>query len=90
VAGKLNEMSNTEINKETLEQEFMRLFTYEAGDGFRMNTSPRIPPKVLLWVTSKMEDYRKQGRFFTEDEICKIQSTAYDEGYSAGLDEAGC
>lgn len=41
-------------------------------------------------VYAAMEEYRKEGRFFTEDEICKIQSTAYDEGYAAGLDEAGC
>jgi hypothetical protein len=40
-------------------------------------------------ILEAMEEYKNQGRFYTEDDICKIQSAAYDEGFDVGLSEGG-
>lgn len=36
--------------------------------------------KVLLLVDIVAEEYHKQGRYFTEDEIRKVQEIAYEAG----------
>lgn len=35
------------MTKEELRKEFYRKFTYEAGDGYRMDTSVAVPPRVF-------------------------------------------
>jgi hypothetical protein len=47
-------------------------------------------PSIIEAAYEAMEEYKNQGRFFTGDDIAVIQGAAYDEGYAAGLDEAGC
>jgi hypothetical protein len=37
-------------------------------------------------ILRAMEEYRKQGRFFTEEEIEAIKETAYENGYNTGRD----
>ena len=37
-------------------------------------------------VLQAMNEYRKQGRYFTEDEIRVIEEDAYDKGYNFGRD----
>jgi len=45
------------INKEKLKESFLNKFTYKAGDGDRMETSPQIPQKVFDYLISCMESY---------------------------------
>lgn len=42
-----------------------------------------LDEEELPLIFKAMEEYRKQGRYFTEEEINEIQSAAYDAGMNA-------
>lgn len=43
--------------------------------------------KIKVRVLKAMEEYRKQGRFYTPAEIRIIQNTSYDAGLAASFSE---
>jgi len=65
-----------------------------------MRTSLEIAKEIIAknrqgshedWVQNiikGLEEYKNQGNFFTPDDIAKIQSSSYDAGYSAGLQDS--
>lgn len=54
-------MNTNEELKTRLKTEFMNRFTYEAGDGFRMNPSPTTPEKVLNWIYTHVEPLQAEN-----------------------------
>jgi hypothetical protein len=46
--------------------------------GFSINQHDK-----LSMIVNILDEYRKQGRYFTEDEIRVIQDAAYDAGFNA-------
>lgn len=51
-------------------------------NGFKVNDDNRFDDCDLTWdaVIGLMADYRKEGRYYTEDEIRVIQEAAYEAG----------
>ena len=41
------------------------------------------------FIFKAMEEYRKQGRFYTPEEIASIESQAYQEGHTLGIERNG-
>lgn len=48
--------------------------------------SDLISSSQYVAIKKAMEDYKKQGRYFTTDDIRKMEEQAYGEGYKAGGD----
>lgn len=45
-----------------------------------------INPGAKKWILEAMKEYRKQGRYYSPDEIREIQEQAYAEGSNATFD----
>lgn len=49
----------------------------------------KLSKNEVKMFTDVMEDYRKQGNYFTPDEICKVQEAAYEAGFQGAMAEKG-
>lgn len=76
IAQAINEKLQRETDPKTREQIFEQ-FTSGIAD---------INPGAKKWILEAMEEYHKQGRYYTPDEIREIQEQAYAEGSNATFD----
>ena len=57
-------------------------FILNHSDNKYLGFSTNQPDKLSM-IVNILDEYHKQGRYFTKDEIRKIQETAYDAGFDA-------
>lgn len=68
------------MTKEELRKEFYRKFTSNTGDGYRMDTSVAVPPRVLDFFWERLEE--KEELLKAAEEVinqCAVGFSGYKE-----------